>query len=168
MDLTKIISISGKPGLFEIVGQMKNGVVVESLLDGRRTPAYATQQISSLEDISIYSDDDDVPLKDIFGMIKAKENGGKVTLSSNNNSAFKAYFEEVFPDFDRDRVYTSDIKKVVKWYNLLMEKGYLEEEEAEATEEAPLVEDAEIVEERTEEASTTSEAPESTTTEEED
>ena len=109
-----------------------------------------------------------MPLKDISGMIKDNEHGGKLTLSTTNNSAFKAYFDEVLPVLDRDRVYTSDIKTVVKWYNLLMEKGYLEEEEAEATEEAPLVEDAEIVEERTEEAATTSEAPESTTTEEED
>ena len=143
MDLSKIISISGKPGLFRIVGQMKNGVVVESLLDGRRTPAYATQQISSLEDISIYSVDDDIPLKEVFGMIKAKEGEGLATVGKDGK-ALKAYFQEVFPEYDEDRVYTSDIKKVVKWYNLLQEKGLLEEE---AEEEAPLVEDAEVVEE---------------------
>lgn len=166
MDLSKIISISGKPGLFRIVGQMKNGVVVESLLDGRRAPAYATQQISSLDDISIYSTDEDVPLKDVLGMLKEKAGGEAITVKTSDGKAVKAYFKEAFPDFDEERVYTSDIKKVMKWYNLLHEQGMLES--AEESEEVPAVEDAEIVEETKDDevAAAVTEESKSTTEEE--
>lgn len=116
MDLTKILSISGKAGLFKVIGQTKNsGIIVESLIDGKRFPAYAAHKITSLEDISIYTETDDVPLKDIFKIIFDKE-GDSVTVESSSNE-LREYFKEILPDFDEERVYNSDIKKVFKWYN---------------------------------------------------
>ena len=160
MDLSSIVSISGKPGLFNVLGQMKNGIIVESLLDGKRFPAYASHKISTLEDISIYTEEEDIPLKDVFRKIRDKESGAASAVTLSDNGALKSYFEEVLPDYDRDRVYVSDIKKVIKWYNLLAEKSLLEETE----ESDDGIEDAEVIEEET----TASSATEETSTEEVD
>lgn len=133
MDLSKILSISGKGGLFQLVGQTKNGVVVESLLDGKRIPAYSNQQISALEEISIYGEDDDIPLAEIFTRFFKVENGKATSVDSKSSGAeIREYFSDLVPEYDEDRVYTSDIKKVLKWYNLLLEKGkiVIEKEEA--------------------------------------
>lgn len=107
-------------------------IIVESLLNGRRMPAYAHDKVSSLADISIYTDGEDVPLRDVFASIKEKENGKQVQVKADNDS-YKEYMASVLPDYDRERVYVSDIKRVINWYNLLVEKGlddFKEEEEA--------------------------------------
>ncbi|ASB50864.1 DUF5606 family protein [Alkalitalea saponilacus] len=120
-----ILAISGYSGLFKLVSQAKNSVIVESLTDGKRMPAYATSKISALEDISIYTEDEDVRLSDIFVTIfeKAIEVDPKADAGS-----LKKKFEEILPDYDKDRVYVSDIKKVYMWFNLLKEKGIITEE----------------------------------------
>jgi len=117
-----ILAISGQRGLYKVISQAKNSIIVESLIDGKRMPAYASSRISALEDISIYTEDDDVKLFDVFKTIFEKESGGQVTVVKGSNNELKAYFEEILPEFDKDRVYVSDIKKVYTWYNLLVEK----------------------------------------------
>lgn len=143
MDLTKIVSISGKPGLFQVSGQSKNSVVVESLLDGKRFPAFTQDRISSLEEISIFTSNEDKPLKEVFRSIHEKM-GEKLDFEVKklSNDQLKARFEEVVPDYDTEAVYPSDMKKVFSWYQLLMDKQMLdfsdpepEEEETESKEE---------------------------------
>lgn len=140
MDLTKIVSISGKPGLFEVTGQGKNSVVVESLLDGKRFPAFAQDRMSSLEEISIFTTTEDMPLKEVFKNIHEKM-GEKLDFEAKklSNDELKEKFGEVVPDFDEEAVYPSDMKKVFNWYKLLMEKQLLDftEEVEEAKEETP-------------------------------
>lgn len=128
MDLTKVLSISGKPGLFKVLGQTQNnGIIVESLLDGKRFPAYAAHKISSLEDISIYTQTEDVPLKEIFEKMYTKHNGETSIDHNAESTALRTYFKEILPEFDEERVYNSDIKKVVRWYNDLQKAGILKE-----------------------------------------
>lgn len=134
MNITGIISISGKPGLSKIVKQSRNGIIVESLLDGKRFPVQGTERISSLEDISIYTFEEDVLLLDVFQKMKEHTQGKKALSHKASNDELKAEFEKVLPNYDQDRVYTSDIKKVFQWFNLLMDKGLLEDEEEEKTE----------------------------------
>jgi len=142
MDLSKIIAISGYPGLFRIVGQMKNGIIVEGLSTGKRMPAYASHKISALEDISMYTYDDDIPLKVVIDNIAEKEGSQQGPDNKISSDELKAWFREVLPEYDEDRVYVSDIKKLLKWYNELQATDNLipeksEEEESEAsTEEA--------------------------------
>lgn len=139
MDLTKIVSISGKPGLFQVSGQGKNSVVVESLLDGKRFPAFTQDRISSLEEISIFTSNEDVPLKEVFKNINEKM-GEKLDFDVKklSNDQLKVKFGEVVPDYDTEAVYPSDMKKVFSWYQLLMDKQLLDfsetEPEAEETE----------------------------------
>lgn len=120
--LQKILSISGKPGLFKMVSQGKNMLIVESLVNGKRTPAYAHEKIISLSDIAIFTEEGEAPLRDVLQAVKEKENGQKTAVPSENG-ALRDYLAEVLPDFDRDRVYPSDIKKLLNWYNLLVESG---------------------------------------------
>lgn len=131
--LKGILAISGQQGLFKLVAESKNNIIVESLETGKRMPAYSTTKISALEDIAIYTDSADVPLKDVFKAIAEKENGGAAPSHKESSGKLKAYFGEVLPEYDRDRVYVSDIKKVVLWYNILQEKNMLDfsEEESE-------------------------------------
>ena len=103
-----------------MVSQAKNSIIVESLLDGKRIPAYATSRISALEDISIYTEEEDVKLADVFKAIYEKANGGKAIDPKSSGNELKNYFEEVLPSYDRDRVYVSDIKKLVNWYSILI------------------------------------------------
>ena len=127
MDLTGIFTIGGKPGLQKLVAQSPNGVIVESLKDGKRFNAYSSYKISSLEDISVYSMTDDIPLKDVLTSI-GEQNGYKlIELPSKENlsSEFKKYI-----DYDEDRVYVSDIKKILGWYNILIEGGLISKEDA--------------------------------------
>ena len=132
MNIKGIISVSGQPGLYKIVTQTKFGLVVESLADGRRMPTYASQRISALEDISIYTSEEDMPLGDVFTRIKDKESGGPAPDSKADPEKLKEYFATVMPEYDRDRVYVSDIKKVIGWYNILQEKDLLNVPEEEA------------------------------------
>ncbi len=133
--LKGILAVSGQGGLFKIVSQAKNSIIVESLIDGKRMPAYATSRISALEDISIFTEDGDVKLYDVFKNISEKEDGGQAISHKASSNDLKNYFEEILPDYDKDRVYVSDMKKVIQWYNLLQEKEVLNFSE-EATEEA--------------------------------
>lgn len=149
MDLSKILSISGKGGLFELVGQTKNGVIVISLIDGKRMPAYSNQQISSLEEISIYGEVEDVPLKEIFARIFKMENGKETSVAPKSSGAeLRDYFTDVVPEHDQERVYNSDIKKVLSWYNLLLLKGMvnLDEEQTEVPAEESAQNDADVSE----------------------
>ncbi len=134
--LKGILAISGQSGLFKMITESKNSIIVESLDTGKRMPAYSTSRISALEDIAIYTDTEDVPLKDIFKAIYEKEDGGKTISHKSSANELKTYFEEILPDYDKDRVYVSDIKKVMLWYNILQEKEMLdftEEEEEKET-----------------------------------
>ena len=129
MDLTGIISISGKPGLFKVVAQGKNNIIVESLTDKKRIPAYSSDRISALEDISIYTYKEDVPLKVVYTSIFTKENGKETISHKESLAKLEAYLEEVLPGYDRERVYSSDIKKIFQWYNLLHKADLLKVEE---------------------------------------
>lgn len=134
--LKGILAVSGQGGLFKMVSQAKNSIIVESLLDGKRMPAYATSRISALEDISIFTEEGDVKLIDVFKNIFEKEEGGQAISHKASANDLKKYFAEVLPEFDRDRVYVSDIKKVIMWYNLLQDKDIFkfgEEEVAETS-----------------------------------
>ena len=135
--LNSILAISGKPGLFKMVSQGKNMIIVESLLDKHRMPAYGSERIISLGDIAMFTDEEDVPLRQVFKSIQTKENGAKIALDVKKagNEELKAYLQEVLPNFDRDRVHTSDIRKLIQWYNLLVDNGLTDfEEPAENTE----------------------------------
>jgi hypothetical protein len=136
MDLKEILSITGKPGLFKIVAQTKNGVVVESLIDNKRITAFSNERMSSLEEISIFSEDEDIPLKDIFKSFHEKYDGKSSISHKSDNKTLKSTFGEIVPNYDAERVYVSDIKKVIQWYNLLAEKEMLNFED-EAVEENP-------------------------------
>lgn len=135
MDLTKILTISGKSGLFNLVAQTKTGAIVESFTDKKRFPVFANEKMNSLEEISIFTTDEDKPLKEVFALMFKKENGGPVSVNKDNSSALKAYLEEVLPDFDKERVYVSDIKKLVSWYTILQQEGLLDDGTQPATEE---------------------------------
>ena len=136
MNLAGIISISGKPGLFKVIAQGKNNLIVESLEDRKRVPAYATDRISALEDISIYTYDDDKPLKEIYTVIFEKEKGGATISHKEDAAKLKGYLLEILPNYDQERVYGSDIKKLFHWYNLLHKAGELKIEEPVAEEAA--------------------------------
>lgn len=125
MDLSGIISIAGMSGLYKVVAQTKSGLVVESLLDKKRVPAYSTSKVSALEEVSIYSTGDDVPLKDVFQKIYTKEKGATKIDHKAPDAELKKYFKTVFPEYDEARVYASDIKKVISWYNTLEKEGLL-------------------------------------------
>jgi hypothetical protein len=130
MELTKILAITGKPGLYELIKETKNGFIVESLEDGKRFPVFSNTRVSSLEEISIFSTgEDDIALRDIFKAIKEKEDGSKSIDPKSDNDTLREYFLEVAPDYDEERVYISDIKKVILWYNILAEKEMLDFEE---------------------------------------
>jgi hypothetical protein len=129
--LKGILSISGQPGLFKLIAESKNNIIVESLETGKSMPAYSTTKISALEDIAIYTDVDYVPLKEVFKTISEKEDGGKAISHKSSGNELKNYFGEVLPDYDRDRVYISDIRKVILWYNMLHDKNMLDFSEEE-------------------------------------
>jgi hypothetical protein len=126
MNLKEIVSIAGKSGLFKIISQTKNGVIVESLVDGKRFPAFVHDRMSSLEEISVFTTGEDRPLKEIFIAIRDKENREKAIDSKSDNNSLKKYFAEVVPDFDQERVYVSDIKKIIAWYNQLQQHDLLD------------------------------------------
>ena len=132
MALKDILVISGHGGLFKYISQGRNNVIVEGLSDKKRTTIPATSKISMLEDITIFSQDDsDLPLLEVFKKIQAKENGGAAISHKSTNEVLKKYFEEVIPEYDKERVYVSDIKKIILWYNLLLELGITDFEKQE-------------------------------------
>ncbi len=120
----RILSISGKPGLFKLVSQGKNMLIVEDIATGKRRPAYMRDKVMSLADIAMYTTSEDVPLYTIYGNIYKLEDGKAVDIKSlEDDEALREYFAKVLPDFDRDRVYSSDIRKALTWYNQLVEAG---------------------------------------------
>lgn len=150
MDLTKILSITGKPGLFKMVGEAKNNIIVESLIDGKKIPAFTHERISTLKEISIFTEDEDVPLKDVLKNIFKMQNEQPVPdMKKASSNDIKTLFEKALPNYDKDTVYVSDMKKIFGWYNLLLEKGLVDlVEDEEETEPA----EAEAVEEKKEPA----------------
>tara|TARA_A200000113_G_scaffold221701_2_gene234012 strand:- start:2832 stop:3269 length:438 start_codon:yes stop_codon:yes gene_type:complete len=124
--LEKIITISGKPGLYRILSQTRTGVIAESLLDKKRISTNMVQQINVLSEIQVYGLEEEVALIEIFEKINRYESGNKTRIKPKSaNEELEAYFFEVFQDYDEDRVYPSDIKKIIQWYNLLLELGVL-------------------------------------------
>lgn len=136
--LKTILSISGRPGLFKLVSNSKNMVIVESLQDNKKMPIHARDRIVSLGDISIYTQEDEVLLKEVFCTMKAKEAGKECSTAAGAKADdLRKYFKEILPNYDEDRVYPSDMKKMIGWYNLLVKANIDFEEEAkpESTEE---------------------------------
>lgn len=139
MKIEKIVAITGKPGLYLIISQGKNSLIVESLQDKKRVPVASLQNISAISDIAIYTHDEEVALKQVFLKMFEKEKGGKAIDPKSEKNELLSYFESVLPNFDEERVYPSNIKKVLLWYNLLVTAGFdfnsLKEEEVEEVKE---------------------------------
>jgi hypothetical protein len=149
MNLKGLISITGKPGLFKVVGQGKDRLIVESLADHKRMPAFASQKISALDDITMYTTEDDVTLTEVFKKIYEKENGGASIAANEESAKLHAYFTEILPNYDKARVYNSDLKKLFSWYNILHQTGELAKiavEQKEGEEEKAVEETAEVTE----------------------
>ncbi|MGV9004592.1 DUF5606 family protein [Flavobacterium sp.] len=139
MNVEKILAISGKPGLYELKIQTRSGFVAESLLDGKRITVGMRSNVSLLSEISMYTYSEEKPLVEIMRAIAIKENEGPTPVSSKDDAAqLTAYFEQIVPDYDKDRVYASDIKKLINWYNILQAKGMVSKEE-------PKIESAEAI-----------------------
>lgn len=120
MGLEKILSVAGKPGLYKLITQTRTGFVAESLLDGKRITVSLRSSVSVLSEIAIYTLEEEVPLREVFQKIQTKENGAKTSISHKDEKIkLEEYFFEVLPNYDEDRVYVSDIKKVIQWYNIL-------------------------------------------------
>lgn len=124
MDLKSIISITGKPGLHKVISQTKNGLIAESIEDGKRFPVYASEKVSAIEDISIYTTSEDVPLTDVYEKL-FKKTEGKVAIDHKSNPEELKKFIKQVVDFDEERVYNSDLKKMIQWFNILVNAGLL-------------------------------------------
>lgn len=126
MSLDKVLSISGKPGLYKLIAQTRGGFVAESLIDKKRISVGIQNNVSILSEIAIYTLTEEVPLKEVFSKIKEKENGEQTSVKhKDSKDKLEEYFFDVLPDYDEDRVYASDIKKVLQWYNLLQQHDML-------------------------------------------
>ena len=136
IDLTGIIAISGQPGLYKVVAQSKNGIIVEGLADKKRTSISSTAKVSSLEDISMFTTGEDKPVAEIMKAIFDKEKGGACIDAKADDKTVIAYFAAVLPDYDKERVYTSNMRKLFNWYNGLQTSGNLKVKEAETKEES--------------------------------
>lgn len=124
MSLQKILAISGKPGLFELKIQTRTGFVAESFLDGKKITVGMRSNVSLLSEIAVYTYDEEIKLAEVFKAIATKENNELTSIShKEDNSVLSSYFREILPEFDEDRVYPSDIKKIINWYNMLQPKG---------------------------------------------
>ena len=124
MSLEKIISVTGKPGLYEIIAQSKGGIIVESFTDKKRFPISTMQDVSVLDNIAIYTYEEEVPLKLVLKTISEKEDGKECISHKESNNNLIAYFSKVLPNYDDERVYPSNIKKVFQWYNLLVKNNF--------------------------------------------
>ena len=159
LTLNYVLAISGKPGLYQLISRGKNMLIVEAIdATKKRQPVYAADKVISLADIAMYTNNDEIPLKDVLESLKKKENGAVASI--NPSKASKAelfdFFAQVLPDFDRDRVYPNDIQKLIKWYNILIENGITEfidarDEMREAAEKAQAEAEAKKAEEAKEE-----------------
>ena len=128
MKLEGIINVTGKTGLFKVVSRTKNSVIVESLLDNKRTPLYSNHQANMLDEIGIYTYEETKSLNEIFEIIAKKEDYKQTISHKSLNNELISYFREILEDYDEERVYISDIKKVIQWYNLLQAKGLIKVE----------------------------------------
>lgn len=134
MNLTKVLAISGKPGLYHLETQTRSGFLATSLADGKRISVGIRNNVSLLSEIAIYTFEKEVPLTEVFTNMKNFEEGKEARISPKSDGAtLEEYFSQVLPNYDRDRVYASDIKKIIQWYNLLLAKGFLEEDAQEDT-----------------------------------
>jgi len=124
MELKDIVAINGKPGLYEIKAKSKGGIIVESLIDSKRFPITVTHNISALNEIAIYTYEEEIPLRIVLKSMGEKENGKEAINPKENGKVLTSYFREILPNFDEERVYTSNIKKVLQWYNLLASKDF--------------------------------------------
>jgi hypothetical protein len=140
MNIEKILSISGKPGLYALKVQTRSGFVAESLIDGKKITVGMKSNVSLLSEISLYTYSEEKPLADVLRAIAVKENEGPAISHKEDNDKLTAYFLEVVSDYDQSRVYPSDIKKILNWYNILQSKGLVSKEE-------PKIENAETVKE---------------------
>lgn len=145
MNLEKILSISGKPGLYALKVQTRTGFLAESLVDGKKISVSLKVNVSLLSEISIYTISEEKPLTEVMRSIAIKENEGPAISHKEDNATLVAYFSEILPEYDADRVYPSDIKKVLNWYNLLQSKGMVSKEEPNAE---TLIENAEEIKEK--------------------
>lgn len=143
MTVEKILSISGKPGLYALKIQTRTGFVAESFLDGKKITVGMKSNVSLLSEISLYTYTEEKPLVDVMRAIAVKENEGPAISHKEENDKLVAYFETIVPDYDKERVYPSDIKKILNWYNILQAKGLVSKEEPKEA----LVENAETVKE---------------------
>ncbi|HSV87708.1 MAG TPA: DUF5606 domain-containing protein [Bacteroidales bacterium] len=134
MDLSNILTITGKSGLYKVASKTKNGLIVESLADGQKMPVFMSDRSSALADISIFTNTGEVPLKKVLFKIFEKENGGASISPKEDPGKLHAYFESIFPDYDKERVFASDLKKLFTWYQLLLEKNMIVPDEAEGEE----------------------------------
>ncbi|MFZ4680147.1 MAG: DUF5606 domain-containing protein [Flavobacterium sp.] len=142
MNVEKILAIAGKPGLFELKLQTRSGFLAESLLDGKKITVGLSSNVSLLSEISMYTYTEEKPLVEIMRAIAIKEDEGPTSVShKEDNTKLIAYFQEILPDYDADRVYASDIKKLLNWYNILQAKGMVSKEE-------PKVESADAIKEQ--------------------
>lgn len=149
MSVEKVLAISGKPGLYELKLQTRAGFIAQSLVDGKKVTVGLKSNVSLLSEISIYTNTGEVKLFEVFARIAEKENNNQAITHKASNEELEAYFAEVLPTYDSDRVYHSDIKKVLNWYNILNNAGvrFQLQNDTPATEEA-VVEDAEVIEEK--------------------
>lgn len=129
MNLQSIISITGKPGLYKVISQTKNGLIVEAVADGKRLPVYASDKVSALEDISIYTINDDMPLVEVYQKIFDFTKGKEAIEHNSKPEELRTYLENILPEFDQERVYNSDLKKLFQWFNLLVKADLLKPEE---------------------------------------
>ncbi|MCM4154552.1 DUF5606 domain-containing protein [Gramella sp. AN32] len=135
MGLDKILAISGKPGLYELTAQTRGGFIAKSMLDGKKIAVNMRHNVSILSEIAIYTYTEEVPLGEVFKKIKEKENGEKALSHKASKKEMENYFSEVLPDYDEDRVYASDMKKMLQWYNLLVENDFTDFSKEDETEE---------------------------------
>ena len=136
MSLDKILAIAEKPGLFKLLTQTRTGFLAESLIDGKRIAVNIRSNVSLLSEIAIYTLSEEVPLRDVFKKIRTKENGNQTSIGhKESKDVLEEYFFDILPDYDEDRVYPSDIKKVIRWYNLLQKNNLLDLLDEEASDE---------------------------------
>ncbi len=131
MELKDLMAISGYPGLYRFISQGKNAIIVESLEDKKRMSAYSTSKISTLEEIAVFTETGEMALADVLKRIYDHSGGKEVLSHKSSNQQLKSFFQEVLPEYDRDRVYVSDMKKIINWYNLLLKHDIIRPDEEE-------------------------------------
>jgi len=135
MEFEKILSVSGKPGLFELKTQTRGGILAQSIVDGKKIQVNLRNNISLLSEISIYTYSDETPLREIFNVLYRKNEGQKTIDHKSSKKELESHFREILPEYDEDRVYQSDIKKIIQWYNILIDQGFTDFQSEESSDE---------------------------------